>query len=106
MKPNDLPTAPSSFKLFVNQSHMDFDDVESTHETEHLILTEEEVKGKEIVLSFVKYQCVNTLSVSLSYSQIFVDQNCSEGDVTEITELDFYGCPIHKTDMKSLKKVG
>ena len=50
-----METAPSSFKIFVNKSHMDFDDVESHQETEHLILTEEEVKGKEIILDFVKY---------------------------------------------------
>ena len=78
---------------------MDFDDCESTEETEELILTEEEVKGADIVLNVVKYQCVNKITV-------FIPNNCSSGDVTEVSEIDFYGCPIHKTDMKNLKKVG
>ena len=68
LTPNSIETAPSSFKIFVNKSHMDFDDAESHQETEYIILTEEEVKGKDIVLDFVKYQNVNSISVSYSLS--------------------------------------
>ena len=99
IKPRDLDTAPNVFKIYVNKPHLDFDDVESFDTTQELILTEEEIKGSDIVLDIVKYTNVNKIS-------IFIPSNVSSGDVTEICEIDFYGCPLHKTDMKNLKKVG
>ena len=78
---------------------MDFDDVENFDPTQELILTEEEIKGADIVLDVVKYTAVNKITV-------FIPANCSEGEVTELAELDFYGTPLHKTDMKNLKKSG
>ena len=67
IKPNGLETAPNVLKLYVNKPHLDFSDVEDFDTTEEFILTEEEVKGGDIVLNVVKYTNVNKISVSPFY---------------------------------------
>ena len=51
----------------MNKPHLDFNDVEDFDTTEEFILTEEEVKGGDIVLNVVKYTNVNKISVSPPY---------------------------------------
>ena len=93
-----LEAAPLNIKTFVNRAPMGFDDVEAIDPTEALEIQEGELQG-DIILNFVKYQNVSNLT-------FFIQDNRDGGDVTEISKLEFWGCPILTSDMGNLKKVG
>ena len=57
-------TAPKTVKLFINNDHLAFDDVEDKKPHHEFELTAKEVGGGTIVLPFVKFQFVTNLTVS------------------------------------------
>ena len=57
-------TAPKTVKLFINNDHLAFDDVEDKKPHHEFELTAKEVAGGVIVLPFVKFQFVTNLTVS------------------------------------------
>ena len=93
-----LGTSPLNIKLFINRAPLSFDDVEAIDPTEELEIQEGELEG-DLILSYVKYQNVSNLT-------IFVEDNREGGDVTEMSQLEFFGAPLHETNMSELKKVG
>lgn len=93
-----METAPLMMKLFVNRAPMSFADVESIDPIEEIEIQEGELQG-EIILNFVKYQNVSSVT-------IFIENNRDGGDVTEISKMELHGAPLLDTDMKNLKKVG
>lgn len=57
-------TAPKTVKLFINNDHLAFDDVEDKKPHHEFEMTAKEVGGGTIVLPFVKFQFVTNLTVS------------------------------------------
>ena len=57
-------TAPKTVKLFINNDHLAFDDVEDKKPHHEFELTAKDVGGGTIVLPFVKFQFVTNLTVS------------------------------------------
>lgn len=90
---------PKSLKLFINQPRtMDFDQVTSTSSVQELELTPSDLEGNPVPLKFVKFQNVQNV-------QIFVKDNQSGGEVTQINHFAFYGSPISTTRMGEFKRV-
>jgi len=57
-------TAPKTVKLFINNDHLAFDDVEDKKPHHEFELTAKDVGGGTIALPFVKFQFVTNLTVS------------------------------------------
>lgn len=90
---------PKSLKLFINQPRtMDFDQVTSTSSVQDLELTPSDLEGNPVPLKFVKFQNVQNV-------QIFIKDNQSGGEVTQINHFAFYGSPISTTRMGEFKRV-
>lgn len=57
-----------------------------------------DLEGNPIPLKFVKFQSVQNI-------QLFIKDNQSGGEVTQIDHLAFYGSPISTTNMGEFKRV-
>jgi len=95
---NENESAPKSVKIWIDQPHFSFSDVEDATPVQSFELDEKDVDGKEIKLAFVKYQSVSSLT-------IFIGTNQKDTDVTILNKLEFIGCPKEGTNMANLKKV-
>ncbi|XP_020798165.1 thioredoxin-like protein 1 [Drosophila serrata] len=91
---------PKDVKLFINQPRtIDFDMAESMTSVQDLSLAEKELEnGVPVNLRYVKFQNVQNI-------QIFVKNNQSGGDVTQIDYIGFIGSPIMTTKMNDFKRV-
>ncbi|EDW17266.1 hypothetical protein AWZ03_009244 [Drosophila navojoa] len=91
---------PKEVKLFINQPRtIDFDLAESMSSVQDLTLAEKELeKGNPVNLRYVKFQNVQNI-------QIYVKNNQSGGDVTQIDYIGFIGSPIITTKMTDFKRV-
>lgn len=58
------PQAPKTIQLFINQPTLDFSDAANLTPTQELVLTEKDIKGERVEVRFVKFQSVQSLSVS------------------------------------------
>lgn len=92
-------TAPKTVKLFINNDHLAFDDVEDKKPHHEFELTAKDVGGGTIVLPFVKFQFVTNLT-------IFISNNLADDEVTTLERIQLFGQSIAPTDMKEFKKVG
>jgi hypothetical protein len=92
-------TAPKTVKLFINNDHLAFDDVEDKKPHHEFEMTAKEVGGGTIVLPFVKFQFVTNLT-------IFISNNLADDEVTTLQRIQLFGQSIAPTDMKEFKKVG
>ncbi|PFH37480.1 proteasome-interacting thioredoxin domain-containing protein [Besnoitia besnoiti] len=89
---------PKTVKLFTNNLAMGFSEAESEAPIQEVTLDENEVEsGCTIPLRFVKFQNVSTLV-------IFVESN-NGSDQTKISEIDVFGVPTEKMEMKEWKPV-
>lgn len=61
-------------------------------------ITPSDLEGNPVPLKFVKFQNVQNI-------QLFIKDNQSGGDVTQIDHLAFYGSPISTTNMGEFKRV-
>lgn len=61
-------------------------------------LTSEELDGRPVPLRFVKFQNVQDI-------QVFIKDNQTGADSTQIEHLAFYGSPICTTNMTDFKRV-
>ncbi|XP_053954584.1 thioredoxin-like protein 1 [Anastrepha ludens] len=91
---------PKEIKLFINQPRtIDFDMAESMTSVQNLTLEPKELEnGQQINLRYVKFQNVQNI-------QIYVRNNQSGGDVTQIDYIAFIGSPITTTKMTDFKRV-
>lgn len=92
---------PKEIKLFINQPRtIDFDMAESMNCVQELTLDPKDLQeGPQTVnLRFVKFQNVQNI-------QIYVRNNQSGGEVTQIDYLGFIGSPIMTTKMNDFKRV-
>ncbi|KAJ8679409.1 hypothetical protein QAD02_015196 [Eretmocerus hayati] len=91
---------PKDIKLFINQPRtIDFDLADSNTSVQDLTLSAKDIQeGNPVQLRYVKFQHVQNL-------QIFVKDNQSGSDTTQIDYLAIIGSPISTTNMGDLKKV-
>lgn len=90
---------PKGLKLFINQPHtLDFDAASSNVAVQELELTPKDLEGNPVNLRYVKFQNVQNF-------QIFVRDNQSGGEVTQIDQLQLFGSPITTLNMSDFKRV-
>ncbi|VVA96490.1 unnamed protein product [Arabis nemorensis] len=89
---------PKTVKFFSNKEHMCFSNVNDFPPSDSAELTEENLKGKPVVLKYVKFQNVRSLT-------IFIEDNQSGSEVTKVQKIALYGSTVETTDMKGLKKI-
>lgn len=89
---------PKTLKLFSNKEHMGFSNVNDFPPSDSAVLTEDNLKGKPVILKYVKFQNVRSLT-------IFIEDNQSGSETTKIQKIVLYGTTVETTDMKALKKI-
>jgi hypothetical protein len=94
----DPESNPSKIHLFVNRENLGFEDCEDVDPTQTLHLTTEDLKesAEPILLKFVKYQRVKSLT-------LFIEDN-QGGEVTALGMMKIYGRPVASTNMADFKK--
>ncbi|CAA6658516.1 unnamed protein product [Spirodela intermedia] len=89
---------PRTVKLFANKEHMGFSNVNDYLPSDSAILSEENLKGKPIVLKYVKFQNVRSLT-------IFVEDNQGSAETSKVQKIILYGTTVETTNVKDLKKI-
>ncbi|XP_050382326.1 PITH domain-containing protein At3g04780 [Argentina anserina] len=89
---------PKTVKLFSNKEHMGFSNVNDYPASDTVVLTPDHLKGKPVVLKYVKFQNVRSLT-------IFIEDNQSDSEVTKVQKIGLVGTTVETTDMKGLKKI-
>ncbi|BBH06693.1 Protein of unknown function D, partial [Prunus dulcis] len=89
---------PKTVKLFSNKEHMGFSNVNDFPGSDTLDLSPENLKGKPVVLKYVKFQNVRSLT-------IFIEDNQSGSELTKVQKIVLCGTTVETTDMKGLKKI-
>ncbi|KAL1512513.1 hypothetical protein ABEB36_002095 [Hypothenemus hampei] len=90
---------PKSVRLFINQPRtLDFDLADSYTSVQDLELTKEDLEGNPINLRYVKFQNVQNI-------QLFIKDNQSGDEITQIDHLAIIGSPISTTNMGDFKRI-
>ncbi|KAH9611438.1 hypothetical protein KSS87_000169 [Heliosperma pusillum] len=89
---------PKTVKLYSNREHMGFSNVNDFPPSDTVVLSPETLKGKPVVLKYVKFQNVRSLT-------IFIEDNQSDSETTKVQKIGLYGTTVETTVMKDLKKV-
>ncbi|XP_039765670.1 thioredoxin-like protein 1 [Pararge aegeria] len=90
---------PKFVKLFINQPRtLDFDQASGNASIQDLEFSPSDLEGNPVPVKFVKFQSVQNI-------QLFIKDNQSGGDVTQIDHLVLYGSPISTTNMGEFKRV-
>ncbi|KAK7096274.1 thioredoxin-like protein 1 [Littorina saxatilis] len=91
---------PKTVKIFINQpTTLDFDSADSMAPVQQLDLTPDDFKDGAIVpLKFVKFQNVQSAT-------IFVKDNQTGAETTQIDYIGFLGSPVCTTNMGEFKRV-
>ncbi|RZC38103.1 thioredoxin-like protein 1 [Asbolus verrucosus] len=90
---------PKIIRIFINQPRtLDFDLADSYTSVQDLQLTPEDLEGNPVNLRYVKFQNVQNI-------QLFVKDNQSGDEVTQIDHLAIIGSPISTTNMGDFKRV-
>ncbi|XP_030766301.1 thioredoxin-like protein 1 [Sitophilus oryzae] len=90
---------PKNIRIFINQPRtLDFDLADSYTSVQDLKLSPEDLEDNLINLRYVKYQNVQNI-------QLFVKDNQSGGDITQIEHLAVIGSPISTTNMGDFKRI-
>ncbi|XP_012845653.1 PREDICTED: PITH domain-containing protein At3g04780 [Erythranthe guttata] len=89
---------PKTVKLFVNREHMGFSNVNDYPPSDTAIFSEDNLTGKTVVVKYVKFQNVRSLT-------IFIEENQSGSETTKVQKIILYGTTVETTDMKGLKKI-
>ncbi|KAL2622741.1 hypothetical protein R1flu_002946 [Riccia fluitans] len=90
---------PKTIRLFANRQNMGFGNVGDFPPSDVLTLTPEHLQGKPVLLKYVKFQNVRSLT-------IFVEDNQSGSEETKIQKLAIIGSTVETTNMSEFKKVG
>lgn len=90
---------PKTLKLFINQPRtIDFDLAETCASVQDLTLEVKDLDGTPIQLKYVKFQ--NVMNI-----QLFIKDNQSGNDFTQIDYISFIGSPITTTKMGDFKRI-
>ncbi|KAI7737167.1 hypothetical protein M8C21_009006, partial [Ambrosia artemisiifolia] len=94
----NMSISPQTVKLYTNKEHMGFSNVSDFPPSDTLTLSPENLQGKPVVLKYVKFQNVRSLT-------IFIEDNQSGSDITKVQKIILQGTTVETTDMKGLKKI-
>ncbi|KAG8649746.1 hypothetical protein MANES_08G133000v8 [Manihot esculenta] len=75
---------PKTVKLFSNKEHMGFSNVNDFPPSDTAILSPDDLKGKPVVLKYVKFQNVRSLT-------LFIEDNQSGSDITKVQKIALFG---------------
>ncbi|KAG5004320.1 hypothetical protein JHK82_028335 [Glycine max] len=75
---------PKTVKLFSNKEHMGFSNVNDFPPSDVANLSEENLKGKPVLLKYVKFQNVRSLT-------IFIEDNQSGSEITKVQKIVLHG---------------
>ncbi|KAL1561881.1 PITH domain-containing protein-like protein [Salvia divinorum] len=89
---------PKTVKLFANREHMGFSNVNDFPPSDVAVLSEDNLKGKPVILKYVKFQNVRSLT-------IFIEENQSGSEISKVQKIALFGSTVETTDMKGLKKI-
>ncbi|KAL1536032.1 PITH domain-containing protein [Salvia divinorum] len=89
---------PKLVKLFANREHMGFSNVNDFPPSDTIVLSEDNLKGKPVLLKYVKFQNVRSLT-------IFIEDNQSGSEISKVQKIALFGTTVETTDMKGLKKI-
>ncbi|XP_050886478.1 PITH domain-containing protein At3g04780 isoform X1 [Lathyrus oleraceus] len=89
---------PKTVKLFSNKEHMGFSNVNDYPPSDTAVLSPENLKGKPVLLKYVKFQNVRSLT-------IFIEDNQTDSEITKVQKILLIGSTVETTDMKGLKKI-
>ncbi|KAG8363778.1 hypothetical protein BUALT_Bualt19G0057700 [Buddleja alternifolia] len=89
---------PKTVKLFANREHMGFSNVNDFPPSDTAVLSEDNLKGKPVIVKYVKFQNVRSLT-------IFIEDNQCGSEITKVQKIILYGTTVETTDMKGLKKL-
>ncbi|KAK7836655.1 PITH domain-containing protein At3g04780 [Quercus suber] len=89
---------PKTVKLYSNKEHMGFSNVNDYPPSDTVVLSPDSIKGKPVLLKYVKFQNVRSLT-------IFIEDNQSGSDITKVQKIALFGSTVETTDMKGLKKI-
>ncbi|KAI3445309.1 hypothetical protein Pfo_001974 [Paulownia fortunei] len=89
---------PKTVKLFANRQHMGFSNVNDFPPSDTAVLSADNLKGKPIIVKYVKFQNVRSLT-------IFIEDNQSGSDITKVQKIALCGTTVETTDIKGLKKI-
>ncbi|KAI4350056.1 hypothetical protein L6164_010581 [Bauhinia variegata] len=89
---------PKTVKLFSNREHMGFSNVSDFPPSDVADLSQENLKGKPVLVKYVKFQNVRSLT-------IFIEDNQTGSEITKVQKIVLYGTTVETTDMKGLKKI-
>ncbi|XP_071932193.1 PITH domain-containing protein At3g04780 isoform X2 [Coffea arabica] len=81
---------PKTVKLFSNREHMGFSNVNDFPPSDTAVLSEDNLKGKPVILKYVKFQNVRSLTV-------FVEDNQSGSDITKVEKIVLCGTTVETT---------
>ncbi|EFJ06578.1 hypothetical protein SELMODRAFT_272267 [Selaginella moellendorffii] len=89
---------PKTVRLFANRQNMGFSNVGDFPPNDVITLTPEHLKGKPVLLKYVKFQNVRSVTV-------FIEDNQSGGEVTKLQRISLIGSTVETTNMSELKKI-
>ncbi|CAJ2628553.1 PITH domain-containing protein At3g04780 [Trifolium pratense] len=89
---------PKTVKLFSNKEHMGFSNVNDYPPSDTVVLSPEHLQGKPVLLKYVKFQNVRSLT-------IFIEDNQTGSEITKVQKIQLIGSTVETTDMKGLKKI-
>ncbi|KAB5556356.1 hypothetical protein DKX38_007265 [Salix brachista] len=75
---------PKTVKLFSNKEHMGFSNVNDYPPSDTIVLSPDTLKGKPVVLKYVKFQNVRSLA-------IFIEDNQLESEITKVQKISLFG---------------
>lgn len=91
---------PKTVKVFQNLPNtLDFDSADRNEPTQTVELTEDDLKETSVIpLRFVKFQNVSSIT-------LFIKDNQSGEEITQLDYLGFIGTPVSTTNMAEFKRV-
>ena len=93
-------SAPRTVKTFANKPNYQFDDCSNKKPTQKIIVGETECvfdEGETIELDQTLFKNVRTIT-------LFVETNQADASQTKIGKIQFFGTPVHTTDVACIKK--
>ncbi|KAH8507498.1 hypothetical protein H0E87_009880 [Populus deltoides] len=75
---------PKMVKLFSNKEHMGFSNVNDYPPSDTVVLSPDTLKGKPVVLKYVKFQNVRSLT-------IFIEDNQLDSEITKVQKIALFG---------------
>ncbi|KAE8670936.1 PITH domain-containing protein [Hibiscus syriacus] len=78
---------PKTVKLFTNREHMGFSNINDFPPSDTAVLSPDNLKGKPVVVKYVKFQNVRSLT-------IFIEDNQSGSEITKVQKIALYGSTL------------